>query len=107
MNRHMNARSLNSSWRLALLLLLALWLTTGWQHRETLLAMTAIWDRSATFTHAWLVPPIALWLMWTRRGQALAHVPAPSLLALPGRLQSRQPRGHGAGSRLGSGVRVR
>lgn len=82
MNRHMNARSLNSSWRLALLLLLALWLTTGWQHRETLLAMTAIWDRSATFTHAWLVPPIALWLMWTRRGQALAHVPAPSLLAL-------------------------
>ena len=35
--------------------------------RDTAQAMVAIWIRSGTFTHAFLVPPIALWLIWRRR----------------------------------------
>lgn len=51
-----------SPW-LALLLLLAL---LGLM-RDTATDMVAIWWRSETFTHAFLVPPIAAWLAWRRR----------------------------------------
>ena len=46
---------------LALLLLL---------FRDTAQAMVAIWIRSDTFTHAFLVPPIVLWLVWMWRPEA-------------------------------------
>ena len=52
--------------------------------RDTVAAMVAIWDRSDTFAHAFLVPPIVLWLVWRRRDW-LAPLPArpvPGLLAL-------------------------
>ncbi|MDI6745938.1 MAG: exosortase A [Rhodocyclaceae bacterium] len=51
---------------------------------ETGRAMVDIWTRSETFNHAFLVPPIALWLIWEKR-QALARAaPRPTLwLALP------------------------
>ena len=51
---------------------------------DTASAMVTIWYRSETFTHAFIVPPIASWLIWRRR-QELAHlVPKPSpLLLLP------------------------
>ncbi len=42
--------------------------------RETAAAMVGIWVRSETFTHAFLVPPIVLWLVWRRR-ERLALVP--------------------------------
>jgi exosortase A len=35
--------------------------------RDTAVAMVTIWDRSETFAHAFLVPPIVLWLVWRRR----------------------------------------
>jgi exosortase A len=35
--------------------------------RETVAAMVSIWIRSDTFNHAFLVPPIAVWLAWRRR----------------------------------------
>ncbi len=35
--------------------------------RETALAMVGIWNRSDTFAHAFLVPPIVIWLVWRRR----------------------------------------
>lgn len=50
-----------------------------WLFRGTGAAMVEIWVRSDTFTHAFLVPPIALWLMWRQRA-ALSDVslsPAP------------------------------
>jgi exosortase A len=43
--------------------------------RETAAAMVTIWLRSETFTHCFLVPPIALWLMW-RRQERLAALPS-------------------------------
>jgi len=45
--------------------------------RETALAMVSIWNRSDTFAHAFLVPPIVLWLVWRRR-DTLATIPMKS-----------------------------
>jgi exosortase A len=50
--------------------------------RDTAQAMVEIWSRSETFTHAFLVPPIVLWLIW-RRQEALQRLPArPALWVL-------------------------
>jgi exosortase A len=47
-------------------------------------AMVAIWWRSETFNHAFLVPPIALWLIWEKRHAiARARPQAAPWLALP------------------------
>jgi exosortase A len=50
--------------------------------RDTAQAMVGIWTRSETFAHAFLVPPIVLWLVWRRRAElAMARPrPAPWLL---------------------------
>jgi exosortase A len=47
----------------ALLLMAALLLL----FRDTAQAMVTIWIRSDTFAHAFLVPPIVVWLVWRRR----------------------------------------
>ncbi len=61
----------------ALLLAVLLWLM-----RDTATTMVEIWSRSETFTHAFLVPPIALWLAWRKRAELAATptAPAPWLL---------------------------
>jgi exosortase A len=53
-----------------------------WLFRETAQAMVAIWSRSETFAHAFLVPPIALWLIWRKRAQIARTPIAPSPLWL-------------------------
>ena len=42
---------------------------------RTTASIVAIWMRSETFTHGFVVVPIALWLVWRRRN-ALAQIPA-------------------------------
>ena len=42
--------------------------------RDTAVAMVGIWERSDTFAHAFLVPPIVIWMIW-RRGPILATMP--------------------------------
>ena len=44
-------------------------------YRDTAAAMVSIWSRSDTFAHAFLVPPIALWLIWRQR-ERLANLDA-------------------------------
>jgi exosortase A len=60
---------------LVLLIVLLLWLFRG-----TATAMVAIWSRSDTFAHAFLVPPLVAWMIWRRRdilsGLPLAPSPA-------------------------------
>jgi exosortase A len=66
--------------------LAALALLLGWTlflYRETGLAMIAIWARSDTFAHAFLVPPIVLWLVWRQRAAILASAAAPAAGVLP------------------------
>ncbi len=69
-------------WRTALAAMAALLLAMGVLYRDTLVAMAGIWSRSDTFAHAWLVPPIALWLVWRMRAELalLAPRPAPWML---------------------------
>ncbi|MGQ3051444.1 MAG: exosortase A [Roseateles sp.] len=65
---------------LALALLIALYYATG-------AAMVEIWNRSETFAHAWVVPPISAWLIWRRRAELASMTPRPAplwlLLLLP------------------------
>ena len=72
------------AWRnslLALAFALALIVVGYW---NTLAGMVDIWERSGTFTHAFLVPPISLWLIWRLRHSLAVFAPAPTpWLALP------------------------
>ncbi|HEY1089617.1 MAG TPA: exosortase A [Burkholderiaceae bacterium] len=45
---------------------------------ETAWAMVQIWERSETFAHAFLVPPITLWLIWRRRADLAQMTPRPA-----------------------------
>jgi exosortase A len=74
----MSALALAGRWRSALPALLALWLAIGLLFGNTFAAMVGIWSRSDTFAHAFMVPPIALWLAWRQRAVVLAHVPRSS-----------------------------
>lgn len=66
-------------WRQALpaLTLLLLWML--FLYRETGTAMVTIWARSETFTHAFLVPPIVLWLVWRQRRLIAVQTPVPTV----------------------------
>lgn len=65
------------AWQQMLPLLLAL-AALLWLFRETGTAMVSIWSRSDTFAHAFLVPPIALALMWRKRAELARVAIAPS-----------------------------
>lgn len=66
----------SACWRLApgLLLLTAVLLL----FRDTAAAMVSIWTRSETFAHAFLVPPIVLWMVWRRRALLATLQPQPA-----------------------------
>jgi exosortase A len=74
-------------WRKVLPALLVLLTGLLLIYRHTALAMVDKWAHSATFTHAFLVAPIALWLIWQKRDALARHSPRPSpwlLLAIGG-----------------------
>ncbi|RVU30757.1 exosortase A [Neptunomonas marina] len=49
---------------------------------DTIASMVSVWSRSDTFTHAFLILPISLWLVWGKR-EALADIaPRHSLLGV-------------------------
>ena len=75
-------RRLPQAWRLPLLAWLALTALILAAYHETGASMVAIWWRSETFTHAFLVPPIALWLAWRRRDRLRQITPRSNLWML-------------------------
>ena len=67
------------AWPRTLLLLLA---TIAWVlfwYWDTAQAMVAIWTRSDTYAHAFVVPPISLWLIWRKRKELALLTPEPTL----------------------------
>lgn len=64
----------------ALLIILALLVFAFY---STIESMVAIWIRSETFTHGFIILPISLWLIWGKRQQLTSTMPAPTLLAIP------------------------
>lgn len=75
-------RQIISVWRLCGLLIIAslVWLFT-W-HGDTTLSTLAIWQRSDTYAHGFLIFPISAYLIWTRRHELLKIRPHPSILGL-------------------------
>lgn len=72
------------AWRIAGPMLLLMLAAVLLLYRETGLAMVGIWQRSDTFAHAFVVPPIALWLIWRQRATLAGLTPSPSFwFALP------------------------
>lgn len=63
------------AWGIALPVLLVVLVAIGVLYRETAEGMVAIWLRSRTFTHAFLVPPISLWLLWRLRDRLASIAP--------------------------------
>lgn len=76
----MNAVSqvLTFTWQRALIALALIELALLAGYHETASAMVGIWWRSETFNHAFLVPPIALWLIWGKRRQVAGILPRPT-----------------------------
>jgi len=73
------------SWKWPLLALALAWALLAALYFSTAAAMVEIWNRSETFAHAWVVPPLSAWLVWRMRADLaqLAPRPAPRwLLAL-------------------------
>ena len=70
------------AWRFALPALVVSLLSILTIYRETAWSMVEIWSRSETFTHGFLVPPISLWLIWSRRDQLVRLTPRPSTWAM-------------------------
>ncbi|HEY8877993.1 MAG TPA: exosortase A [Roseateles sp.] len=75
------------SWRMPLLALALAWGLLAVLYFATGAAMVEIWNRSETFAHAWVVPPISAWLVWRRRAELASITPRPAprwlLLLLP------------------------
>ena len=69
---------LTPAWHFALPALLSVLAAVGLLYRDTALGMVAIWSRSDTFAHAFLVPPIVAWLLWRQRDRLLALPPRPN-----------------------------
>ena len=67
----------STPWRQSLPALGVVLLALLWLYRDTGLAMVGIWDRSETFAHAFLVPPIVLWLVWRLRHRVAELTPRP------------------------------
>lgn len=78
----MTDMTIASGWRLALPALVATVLAILVIYRETAMSMVAIWARSETFTHGFLVPPITLWLIWRIRKELAVLVPRPNFWVL-------------------------
>src|SRR5262249_8485806 len=75
---------MSAAWRRSLLLLALLLAAVLLVYGRTGLAMVEIWDRSGTFAHAWVVPPLSLWLIWRQRAALASLTPRPApLFVLP------------------------
>lgn len=69
-------------WRVALPALVCTVVLILVLFRETVLSTAAIWARSDTYAHGFIVPPIALWLIWRKRASIAALAPGHSYLAV-------------------------
>ncbi|WP_291994444.1 exosortase A [Candidatus Accumulibacter sp. ACC003] len=66
--------SAHPGWRVALPAIVLTELIVVLLFRDTALAMASIWQRSDTYAHGFIVPPITLWLIWRIRS-SLAVLP--------------------------------
>ncbi|MFN6994914.1 MAG: exosortase A [Aquincola tertiaricarbonis] len=77
-----------AGWREAAPAMAAYLLLVLLAYRGTALSMVDIWERSATFTHCFLVPPLVGWLVWRQRAllRQLTPVAVPAMVPVLGAL---------------------
>jgi len=71
-----------TQWRTPLSILSVILLGTIVIYYPTWLSIVAIWNRSETFAHGFLVAPISLWLVWIRRENYRNLYPSLSYIAI-------------------------
>src|SRR5262245_58778661 len=71
-----------SGWRRAALATAAVVVLLVALYYDTAASMVAIWHRSETFAHGFLVVPAALWLIWRQREDVARLTPRPDYLGL-------------------------
>jgi len=69
-------------WRYAALWLAAAVVAYGVAFAQTIAGMAHVWNTNATFSHGYLVLPIALILVWNERRRLLAQRPRPEPIAV-------------------------
>jgi Transmembrane exosortase (Exosortase_EpsH) len=69
-------------WRLGLPLVVGALVAVLAIHWRTVESIVAIWARSETFAHGFLIVPIVLVLIWQRRHALAALAPRPDALGL-------------------------
>ena len=69
-------------WRIAFIIISMSWIAVFILFRETVLSMVAVWQRSDTFSHGFIIFPISLYLIWTRRHYVVSLPPTPTLWGL-------------------------
>jgi exosortase A len=74
--------AVDPGWRLAFPVVVGAILAVLAIHWSTAESIVAIWSRSETFAHGFLIPPIVLVLIWQRRRALAALTPAPDWLGL-------------------------
>lgn len=74
--------SAHSDWWKTLGLLTLVWIAITALLHPTAMNMAAIWERSDTYAHGYVVLPIALWLVWRKRHALMAAEVRPDLRLL-------------------------
>jgi exosortase A len=69
-------------WRLATTLTLTVVAVILFMYQQTLLSTVAIWERSETFAHGFIIFPISAYLIWIRRKTLADISPRPDLRGL-------------------------
>jgi len=77
-DRALSPRVLGRGWRCGLPLLAASVLAILAVYWDTAKSIAAIWRSSDTFTHGYLIVPIKLILVWTKRREVAALTPGPT-----------------------------
>ena len=70
------------TWKRSLIVLALALAWAGYLYRDAADAMLVIWQRSETFNHCFLIPPIVAWLIWRKRAVLATMQPAPSFPAV-------------------------
>lgn len=70
-------------WIIATLLTLGAVVAVLLLFRQTTVSTIAIWERSETFAHGFLIFPISAFLIWSRRKEIAQIMPQPDLRGLP------------------------
>ena len=75
--------SIADVWRTPLILTLTLIVALLLIYYPATSSMIHTWNKSETFTHGYLILPIALWLIWRNRSDFYHLTPTPNYYAIP------------------------